>query len=204
MYLRSSFLNPYYDHQGLKWLACGEQWWSWSLTAFPDAWRCNLQHPWACWGQHWSLSPVHGACTQRPPSRHCRWRPLHMGSLPVLTLMSPLCWSPAGNTKGNVRPSRAFLIVLCLFFSKMVCSLALAGCEVWLLTWRETSMLARAWPYVSWKWTASLSTGTKDITASSIASTLPETNKITRSRKFPMRSGSYYHVEKFEQLKSHD
>lgn len=116
MYLRTSFLNPYYDHQGLKWLACGEQWWSWSLTAFPDAWRCNLQHPWACWGQHWSLSPVHGACTQRPPSRHCRWRPLHMGSLPVLTLMSPLCWSPAGNTKGNVRPTEHFWL-FCVCFS---------------------------------------------------------------------------------------
>jgi hypothetical protein len=43
--------------------------------------------------------------------------------------------------------------------------------------------LARAWPYVSWKWTAILSTGTKDmdITALSIAATLPETDNITRS-----------------------
>lgn len=65
-------------------------------------------------------------------------------------------------------------------------------------------MLARAWPYVSWKWTAILSTGTKDITASSIASMLPETNN-TRERKIANEiCGSYCHIEKFEQLKLYD
>jgi hypothetical protein len=46
--------------------------------------------------------------------------------------------------------------------------------------------LARACPYVSWKWTAILSTGTKDMTASSIAATLPETDNVTRSRDVPI------------------
>lgn len=49
------------------------------------------------------------------------------------------------------------------------------------LTWREMRILGRDCPYVSWKCTASISTGTTAITASSIGMTVPmpwENNKI--------------------------
>jgi hypothetical protein len=46
-----------------------------------------------------------------------------------------------------------------------------------MLTWRDTKILGRDCPKVSWKWIASFSTGTTAITASSMRATVPVSNR---------------------------
>lgn len=155
--------------------------WRWRLqslirTFAQDGGKWTLPQPSPCRCRHCGELPGHSRGTARPQWPHSPSRLSRTGNRPSPRPMSPPHLRPSGTT---------FQIIAILSEKEKPRILSTWRRNYWCYevflvvarrgdgTWRATRMLANAWPYVSCRCTATRSTGTTAITASSIRTTVP-------------------------------